>query len=232
MLLPAARLLALIASVFEAKLVSDAACEREGRRKPPFLEVRRVRIEPSTSRPAQPATHAPEHGPIVAQLAHLTLQCEGVGQGRAAASHTLASMLISATNYELLPGARPTGSLRVELFATVAGLGPVGKDRRFSPQAATFFFDVLSAALYPPQEWRALLGLSEEHLALSAEQLPGQRCLAEVVQLVGLPLAFERQLHEEVQSLAEPEWGGVGGGVGGGVELGRHATPTCPDPDP
>ena len=50
-LLPAARLLALITQVYEAKMVSDAACEKEGRPKPPFE-----------------------------QLCHFTLQCEGVGQ--------------------------------------------------------------------------------------------------------------------------------------------------------
>ena len=30
-------------------------------------------------------------------------------------------MLVSATNYEALPGARPDGSMRIELFAMVAG---------------------------------------------------------------------------------------------------------------
>jgi len=50
-LLPAARLLALISQIYEAKMVSDAACEKEKRPKPPFE-----------------------------QLAHFTLQCEGAGQ--------------------------------------------------------------------------------------------------------------------------------------------------------
>ncbi len=113
-----------ISAIFEAKLVSDAACDREGRRRPPFT-----------------------------QLAHFTLQSTPPGQDRAAASHTLASMLVSAANYEALPGARPEGSLRVELFAIVAGmagLGPLGPGK-YSAHAATFFFDVLQlvdGALY------------------------------------------------------------------------------------
>ena len=47
--------------------------------------------------------------------------------------------------------------------------------------------------LYPPQDWRELLAGSEELLALSTGPVPGQRSLAEAVQLVGLPLAFERR---------------------------------------
>ena len=73
------------------------------------------------------------------------MQSTPPGQDRAAASHTLASMLVSAANYEALPGARPEGSLRVELFAIVAGMaghGPLGPGK-YSAHAATFFFDVL-----------------------------------------------------------------------------------------
>ena len=127
-------------------------------------------------------------------------------------------MLVSATNYEALPGARPDGSMRIELFAMVAGVGPQGRDQGYSPQAVTFFFDVLSASLSPPQDWRELLAGSEELLTLSTGPVPGQRSLTEAVQLIGLPLAFEQRFHEEVEELSEPEWGGVGRGV----EVGRR----------
>ena len=38
-LLPAGKLLSYIAQVFEAKLRSDAACDREGRPRPPFPQL-------------------------------------------------------------------------------------------------------------------------------------------------------------------------------------------------
>ena len=81
----------------------------------------------------------------------------------------------------------------------VAGVGPQGRDQSYSAQAVTFFFDVLSAALYPPQDWRELLSGSEELLTLSSGPVPGQRSLAEAVQLIGLPLAYEKRSLEEAE---------------------------------
>ena len=37
--------------------------------------VRRLQLEPSTSRPAHPATHAPEHGPTVEQVKYFSVAC-------------------------------------------------------------------------------------------------------------------------------------------------------------